>query len=72
MRYKIPHLVLTTFLERAANNFGGSQRKGHDHVETLSLLVGKKDGEEITATEIIFPEQFGTPDYVEDLGKFFF
>ena len=76
MRYKIPHTVLTTFLDHAVNNFAAidnpssSNALDHgNHIETLAFLVGRDDGEETTATEIIFPKQKGTPCHVEDLGK---
>ena len=77
MRYKIPHTVLTTFLEHAVNNFAANDNAGSSHlphhgyhIETLAFLVGIQDGEEILATEIIFPKQFGTSGHVEDLGKY--
>ena len=76
MKYKIPHAVLTTFVEHAANNFGAKAGRstnngdGGNHIETMAFLIGHKDGDDaIIATEIIFPLQFGTSDHVEDLGK---
>ena len=75
MKYFIPHAVIASFLEHSVNNFAGSDFGDSDgpipgrHVETLAFLIGKKDGEDITATDIIFPNQYGTPGHVDDLGK---
>ena len=75
MIYSIPHDVIASFLEYAANNYAGSDYGSSDgpvkrrHVETLAILVGTKDGEDIRATDIIFPNQHGTPGSVEDLGE---
>ena len=68
MRYNLPQKVITKFLYHAVNNFS---EDGSGHVETLAFLVGKLDGNEITATEIMFPQQQGTSGHVDDSGKEF-
>ena len=69
MKYNIPHAVLTSFMEHSVNNH---EVNNCHHVETLAYLVGKKseDGN-VTATDIIFPNQQGTSTRVEDLGEIF-
>ena len=75
MIYEIPHAVIATFLEHAVNNFEARDDSTihgpvqQSHVETLAILIGTKDGENIRATDIIFPQQSGTPDLVDDKGK---
>ena len=65
MNIIIPQKVITSFLYHAVNNFS---EDGSGHVETLAFLVGKLDGNEITATEIMFPQQQGTSGHVDDSG----
>ena len=66
MNYFIPQGVITTFLGHSVNNFSNQDGK---HIETLAFLVGKKNGNSITATDIIFPEQSGSASLCEDMGK---
>ena len=66
MRYFLPQEVITTFLQHAINNYSPD---GRNHIETLAFLVGRQDGDEVTATKIMFPQQQGTSSYVKDTGK---
>ena len=63
--YKIPQTMLTEFSRRALKNFG----KNGKHLETLALIVGKKEGDEIIATELIFPAQDCHESWVDDKGN---
>ena len=64
MRYILPQKVITAFLYHAVNNFNDGR-----HIETLAFLVGKKVGDEVIATDIMFPQQEGTPSHVQESGK---
>ena len=66
MKYFLPENVIRTFLSHAVNNLSGS---GARHIETLAFVVGKKIENEVTATDIMFPQQEGTPSHVSDSGK---
>ena len=66
MKYSIPQKLITSFLEHSVNNFS---THGGQHIETLAFLVGKKDGNEVEATDIIFPQQTGSSVLCEDMGK---
>ena len=66
MKYFLPEKVINTFLTHAVNNFYGTTSR---HIETLAFVVGKKNGNEVTATDIMFPQQEGTPSHVSDSGK---
>ena len=65
MRYFLPQKVITAFLYHAVNNHEGNG----NHIETLAFVIGKRDGEDVTATEIMFPQQEGTPSHVQESGK---
>ena len=71
MKYFLPHKVLSTFLAHAVNNFSRTDSK---HVETLAFVIGRRNGNEVTATDIMFPQQEGTPSHVDDTGstKYYF
>ena len=58
--------MITTFLYHAVNNYSEDNAS---HIETLAFLVGKQDGNKITATDIMFPQQKGTSGHVDDSGK---
>ena len=64
--YKIPSSMLKEFSVRALKNFGNG---GGKHLETLALIVGKKERDEIKATELIFPAQECHESFVDDKGK---
>ena len=66
MRYLLPQKVITSFLQHAVNNLTDDDA---GHIETLAFLVGKQDGDEVTATDIMYPQQQGTPVHVDDSGK---
>ena len=66
MKYFLPHKVLSTFLAHAVNNFSRTDSK---HVETLAFVIGRRNGNEVTATDIMFPQQEGTPSHVDDSGS---
>ena len=68
MKYILPQRVLTSFLSHAVNNFATEDSK-KKHVESLALIFGKKNGDELSAIHIIYPKQHGTKDFVEDIGK---
>ena len=61
--YKIPSLMLDLFCEEALKNVCG-----RSHLETLAIVVGKKEGDEIIATELIFPAQDCQVNLVNDKG----
>ena len=63
--YKIPSLMLELFSKEALKNVWGTS-----HLETLALVVGKKEGDEIIATELIFPEQNCQFNLVDDKGMY--
>ena len=63
--YKIPSLMLELFSKEALKNVWGTS-----HLETLALVVGKKEGDEIIATELIFPHQTCQVNTVEDKGMY--
>ena len=67
MRYFLPQKAITAFLSHAVNNFSDSDLK---HIETLAYLFGNKSEDEVTVTDIIFPEQKGSSGHVDDLGKY--
>ena len=66
MKYILPENVINTFLSHAVNNFSWTEPR---HIETLAFVVGKKIENEVTATDIMFPQQEGTPSHVSDSGK---
>ena len=67
-KYKIPTKFINSFLEVAAKN--KSELDGR-HVETIGFLIGTKEGNLITATDLIFPKQSGNSALVTDEGNFF-
>ena len=71
MRYLLPQKAITAFLSHAVNNFSGSKS---EQIETLAYFFGKESEteDEVTITYIIFPEQKGSPNHVDDLGKYTF
>ena len=65
-KYKIPTKFIDSFLDVASKNT--SELDGR-HVETLGFLIGTKEGNLITATDLIFPKQRGNSALVTDEGK---
>ena len=65
MKYFLPQRLISSFLSHAVNNFSSVDSRHH---ETLAFVIGKQEGEELTATEIIYPLQIGKSDRVEDEG----
>ena len=65
MRYFWPQKVITTFLYHAVNNHDEDGR----HIETLAFVSGRRDGDDVTATDIMFPQQEGSSEHVDDAGK---
>ena len=65
MRYFWPQKVITTFLYHAVNNHD----ENGNHIETLAFVSGRRDGDDITATDIMFPQQEGSSVHVDDSGK---
>ena len=63
--YKIPSKVLDTFSEMCIKNVDSNGKQ----IETLGVLIGYKDREDVTATEIVIPTQTGSATSVEDEGK---
>ena len=63
--YLIPSNIINVFAEEALNNVGPNGR----HLETLALLVGRRENGTIIADEIIFPKQTGFESFVNDDGK---
>ena len=66
-KYKIPTRFIDSFLDVANKN--KSELDGR-HVETLGFLIGTKEGNLITATDLIFPKQSGNSALVTDEGTF--
>ena len=64
--YIIPADLLRKFRYIAANNLSSINGK---HVETLGFLFGYKSGENLIATDLIFPQQEATCSRVDDKGK---
>ena len=65
MRYIWPKEVITTFLYHAVNNHD----ENGNHIETLAFVSGRRDGDDIRATDIMFPQQEGSSVHVDDSGK---
>ena len=65
MQYNIPSKLFEEFGRVARENLD----ENGFQIETLGILIGIKEGSEITAKELIFPDQRGTASDVEDLGK---
>ena len=65
-KYKIPTKFIDSFLEVATKN--KSELDGR-HVESLAFLIGTKDGNLITGTDLIFPKQRGNSALVTDEGN---
>ena len=65
---KIPEFIISKFVQLSSKNY----LEECGHVETLAFIIGYEKDDEVIATEIVFPKQHGTPDKVEDLGKYIF
>ena len=63
--YLIPLEVIEQFGSVSAKNKSNDGK----HIETLAYLVGHKSNDDFIGTHLVFPEQEGTSDSVEDKGK---
>ena len=63
LQYKVPNLVIQRFCEKACQN----KKNGH-FIETLAFLVGLKESNVITVTDIVFGQQTATSINVDDHG----
>ena len=63
--YLIPLEVIKQFGSVSAKNKSDS---GH-HIETLAYLIGYKSNDDFIGTHLVFPEQEGKSDSVDDKGK---
>ena len=63
--YLIPLEVIKKFGSVSAKN---KSDRG-EHIETLAYLVGYKLNDDFIGTHLVFPEQEGTGDRVDDNGK---
>ena len=66
MFYKISEKVLKEFVYISSRNFSQTDSK---HIETLAFLLGHGTSTELTASELIFPDQEGFAYKVNDKGK---
>ena len=64
-KYKIPEAFINCFHKEAAKNKSLTSKR---HLETLAFLIGVKNENEITATDLIFPKQRGNSALVVDEG----
>ena len=64
--YTIPSSLLTEFAQKAIANVSSTGLQN----ETLAIVTGFSDGQEIMAKRLIFPKQHGSPTSCEDLGMF--
>ena len=67
-KYKIPLKLINEFVQISGKNYSTIQ--SDQHVETLALLLGHGEAE-ITATNLVFPDQIGSSNQVEDKSKCF-
>ena len=63
--YLIPLEVIKQFGSVSAKN----KSNGGKHIETLAYLVGYKSNDNFIGTHLVFPEQEGTGNRVDDKGK---
>ena len=63
--YKVPKDLIDDFTTEALKN-----KDRHGHVESLALVAGHWNGNQLIANDLIFPKQRGTSNSVEDLGKY--
>lgn len=62
VKYNIPHDVIGKFCQKAGQNC---------RIQTLAYLVGFKNNDIITVSDIVFPEQNATSTFCEDKGNNF-
>jgi hypothetical protein len=62
--YLIPLEVIEQFGSVSAKN-----ESNGEHIETLAYLVGHKSNGDFIGTHLVFPEQEGRCDSVDDKGK---
>ena len=63
--YLIPLEVIQHFGSVSGNNKSDSGQ----HIETLAYLIGYKSNDDFIGTHLVFPEQEGRSDSVDDKGK---
>ena len=63
--YLIPSEVINIFESVSAKNKSNDGR----HIETLAYLIGHKSNGNFIGKYLVFPEQEGKQDSVEDKGK---
>ena len=63
--YLIPFQVIKQFELVASENYSSDG----EHVETLAYLVGYRSNENLIGSHLIFPEQEGSSNSVDDLGR---
>ena len=63
--YRIPLEVIEKFVSVSAKN----KSDCGEHIETLAYLVGYKSNADFIGTHLVFPEQEGRVDRVDDKGK---
>ena len=63
---KIPASIISQFVKVSSKNF----LEEFGHIETLAFIIGYEKDNEVVPTELIFPKQQGTPDKVDDLGRY--
>ena len=63
--YLIPLEVIKQFGSVSAKNKSDTGR----HIETLAYLIGYKSNDDFIGTHLVFPEQEGKSDSVDDKGK---
>jgi hypothetical protein len=63
--YLIPLEVIEQFGSVSAKNKSNDGK----HIETLAYLVGHKSNDDFIGTHLVFPEQEGKSDSVDDKGK---
>ena len=64
VKYKVPNDVISRFCEKAGKN-----KKNGNFIETLAFLVGFKENDVITVTDIVFGKQEASSISVDDHGK---
>ena len=62
-KFYFPKLLLEFFEHEALKS-----RDNNGQIETLALAIGTKVGDSIDIAELIFPNQEGKSDFVEDKG----
>ena len=70
MKYKIPEKVFNDFEYIGGRNYS---TKDHKHIETFAYLIGEEESsDEIVVKELLYPDQYGQPCYVNNTGMILF